>query len=149
MKVLLLEDVRSQGKKGEIIEASDGYARNFLIPRKLAVEANAQILTEYKNKKASEAHKKAEEKKAAEAAAASINGKSIVYKATGGADGRLYAAVTAADISKKLKETFGIDVDKRKIVLDNAIKAYGSYTLDVKLHAEITGKLSVVVAAKE
>ncbi|MBO5403303.1 MAG: 50S ribosomal protein L9 [Clostridia bacterium] len=145
MKVLLLEDVRSQGKKGEIIEASDGYARNFLIPRKLAVEANAQILTEYKNKKASEAHKKAEEKKAAEAAAASINGKSIVYKATGGADGRLYAAVTAADISKKLKETFGIDVDKRKLVLNDNIKNVGEYNVTVKLYPEISAKIKVIV----
>ena len=145
MKVLLLDDVRSQGKKGEIIEASDGYARNFLIPRKLAVEANAQILTEYKNKKASEAHKKAEEKKAAEAAAASINGKSIVYKATGGADGRLYAAVTAADISKKLKETFGIDVDKRKLVLNDNIKNVGEYNVTVKLYPEISAKIKVIV----
>lgn len=145
MKVLLLEDVRSQGKKGEIIEASDGYARNFLIPRKLAVEANAQILTEYKNKKASEAHKKAEEKKAAEAAAASINGKSIVYKATGGADGRLYAAVTAADISKKLKETFGVDVDKRKLVLNDNIKNVGEYNVTVKLYPEISAKIKVIV----
>ncbi len=145
MKVLLLEDVRSQGKKGEIIEASDGYARNFLIPRKLAVEANAQILTEYKNKKASEAHKRAEEKKAAEAAAASINGKSIVYKATGGADGRLYAAVTAADISKKLKETFGIDVDKRKLVLNDNIKNVGEYNVTVKLYPEISAKIKVIV----
>ena len=145
MKVLLLEDVRSQGKKGEIIEASDGYARNFLIPRKLAVEANAQILTEYKNKKASEAHKKAEEKKAAEAAAASINGKSIVYKATGGADGRLYAAVTAADISKKLKETFGIDVDKRKLVLNDNIKNVGEYNVTVKLYPKISAKIKVIV----
>ena len=145
MKVLLLEDVRSQGKKGEIIEASDGYARNFLIPRKLAVEANAQILTEYKNKKASEAHKKAEEKKAAEAAAASINGKSIVYKATGGADGRLYAAVTAADISKKLKEAFGIDIDKRKLVLNDNIKNVGEYNVTVKLYPEISAKIKVIV----
>lgn len=145
MKVLLLEDVRSQGKKGEIIEASDGYARNFLIPRKLAVEANAQILTEYKNKKASEAHKKAEEKKAAEAAAASIDGKSIVYRATGGADGRLYAAVTAADISKKLKETFGIDVDKRKLVLNDNIKNVGEYNVTVKLYPEISAKIKVIV----
>lgn len=145
MKVLLLEDVRSQGKKGEIIEASDGYARNYLIPRKLAVEANAQILTEYKNKKASEAHKKAEEKKAAQAAAASLDGKSIVYRATGGADGRLYAAVTAADISKKLKETFGVDVDKRKLVLNDNIKNVGEYNVTVKLYPEISAKIKVIV----
>lgn len=145
MKVLLLEDVRSQGKKGEIIEISDGYARNYLIPRKLAVEANAQILTEYKNKKASEAHKKAEEKKAALAAAASVDGKSIVYRATGGADGRLYAAVTAADISKKLKETFGVDVDKRKLVLNDNIKNVGEYNVTVKLYPEISAKIKVIV----
>ncbi len=145
MKVLLLEDVRSQGKKGEIIEASDGYARNFLIPRKLAVEANAQILTEYKNKKASEAHKKAEEKKSAQEAAAAIDGKSLVYKATGGADGRLYAAVTAADISAKIKEAFSLDVDKRKLVLNDNIKTVGEYTVTVKLYPEISAKVKVIV----
>ena len=145
MKVLLLEDVRSQGKKGEIIEVSDGYARNFLIPRKLGVEANAQILTEFKNKKASEAHKKAEEKKAAIAAAASIDGKSITYRATGGADGRLYAAVTAADISAKIKETFGIEVDKRKLVLNDNIKNVGEYNVTVKLYPEISAKIKVLV----
>lgn len=145
MKVLLLEDVRAQGKKGEIIEASDGYARNFLIPRKLAVEANAQILTEYKNKKASEAHKKAEEKKAAEAAAALLNGKSIEYQATGGADGRLYAAVTAADISAKIKETYGVDIDKRKLVINDNIKNVGTYNITVKIYPEISAKMTVTV----
>lgn len=145
MKVLLLEDVRAQGKKGDIIEASDGYARNFLIPRKLAVEANAQILTEYKNKKASEAHKKAEEKKAAEAAAALLNGKSIEYKATGGADGRLYAAVTTADISAKIKETYGIDIDKRKLVINDNIKNVGTYNITVKIYPEISAKMTVNV----
>lgn len=145
MKVLLLEDVRAQGKKGEIIEASDGYARNFLIPRKLAVEANAQILTEYKNKKASEAHKKAEEKKAAEAAAALLNGKSIEYQATGGADGRLYAAVTAADISAKIKETYGVDIDKRKLVISDNIKNVGTYSITVKVYPEISAKMTVTV----
>ena len=145
MKVLLLEDVRAQGKIGEIIEASDGYARNFLIPRKLAVEANAQILTEYKNKKASEAHKKAEEKKAAEAAAALLNGKSIEYQATGGADGRLYAAVTAADISAKIKETYGVDIDKRKLVINDNIKNVGTYNITVKIYPEISAKMTVTV----
>ncbi len=145
MKVLLLEDVRAQGKKGEIIEASDGYARNFLIPPKLAVEANAQILTEYKNKKASEAHKKAEEKKAAEAAAALLNGKSIEYQATGGADGRLYAAVTAADISAKIKETYGVDIDKRKLVINDNIKNVGTYNITVKIYPEISAKMTVTV----
>ncbi len=145
MKVLLLEDVRAQGKKGEIIEASDGYARNFLIPRKLAVEANAQILTEYKNKKASEAHKKAEEKKAAEAAAALLNGKSIEYQATGGADGRLYAAVTAADISAKIKDTYGVDIDKRKLVINDNIKNVGTYNITVKIYPEISAKMTVTV----
>lgn len=145
MKILLLEDVRSQGKKGEIIEVSDGYARNFLIPRKLGVEANAQILTEYKNRKASEAHKKSEEKKSAQAAAALIDGKCIVYRATGGADGRLYAAVTAADISKKIKESFGIDVDKRKLVLNDNIKNVGEYNVTVKLYPEISAQVKVKV----
>lgn len=147
MKVVLLEDVKGQGKKGELVNVSDGYARNFLFPKKLAKEANSQILNEIKNKQESEKFKKAEDKKAAAALAERLKNVVVVFKSTGGADGKLYGAVTAKDISDKLSSDFGISVDKRKIVISENIKAVGNYTLDVKLYPEISAKLNVVVEA--
>lgn len=147
MKVVLLEDVKGQGKKGELVNVSDGYARNFLFPKKLAKEANSQILNEIKNKQESEKFKKAEDKKAAAALAERLKNVVVVFKSTGGADGKLYGAVTAKDISDKLSSDFGISVDKRKIVISENIKAVGNYTLDVKLYPEMTAKLNVVVEA--
>lgn len=147
MKVVLLEDVKGQGKKGELVNVSDGYARNFLFPKKLAKEANSQILNEIKNKQEAEKFKKAEDKKAAAALAERLKSVVVVFKSTGGADGKLYGAVTAKDISDKLNTDFGISVDKRKIVISENIKSVGNYTLDVKLYPEITAKLNVVVEA--
>lgn len=147
MKVVLLQDVKGQGKKGELVNVSDGYARNFLFPRKLAMEANAQILNEIKNKNEAEQFKKAEDKKAALALAEKIKDIVVRFKSTGGADGKLYGAVTAKDISDKLASDFGINVDKRKIVISDTIKTVGEYTLDVKLYPEISAKLRVVVEA--
>lgn len=147
MKVVLLEDVKGQGKKGELVNVSDGYARNFLFPKKLAKEANSQILNEIKNKQEAEKFKKAEDKKAAASLAERLKDVVVIFKSTGGADGKLYGAVTAKDISDKLNADFGISVDKRKIVISENIKAVGSYTLDVKLYPEISAKLNVVVEA--
>ena len=149
MKVLLLEDVKAQGKKGEVVNVSDGYARNFLFPKKLACELTPTINNDLKNKEAAKAHKLAEEKKLAKENAEKLQGITVKIYASSGADSRLYGAITSKEIAEELKKQHNIDVDKRKIVLDNAIKAYGSYTLDVKLHPEITGKLSVVIASKE
>ena len=149
MKVLLLEDVKAQGKKGEVVNVSDGYARNFLFPKKLACELTPAILTAIKNKEAAKAHKLAEEKKLAQENAQKLQGITVKIYASSGADSRLYGAITSKEIAEELKKQFDIDVDKRKIVLDSAIKSYGSYTLDVKLHPEITGKLSLVIASKE
>ena len=149
MKVLLLEDVKAQGKKGEVVNVSDGYARNFLFPKKLACELTPTIINDLKNKEAAKAHKLAEEKKLAKENAEKLQGITVKIYASSGADSRLYGAITSKEIAEELKKQHNIEVDKRKIVLDNAIKAYGSYTLDVKLHPEITGKLSVVIASKE
>ena len=149
MKVLLLEDVKAQGKKGEVVNVSDGYARNFLFPKKLACELTPTILNDIKNKEAAKAHKLAEEKKLAAENAQKLQGITVKIYASSGADSRLYGAITSKEIAEELKKQFGIDVDKRKIVLDAAIKSYGSYTLDIKLHPEITGKLSLVIASKE
>jgi large subunit ribosomal protein L9 len=149
MKVLLLEDVKAQGKKGDVVNVSDGYARNFLFPKKLATELTPTIINEIKTKEAAKAHRLAEEKKLAQQNAEKLQGITVKIYASSGADQRLYGAITSKEIAEELKKQFDIEVDKRKIMLDSAIKSYGSYTLDVKLHTDIVGKLSVVVAAKD
>ena len=145
MKVMLLKDVKGQGKKDEIVNVSDGYARNFLFPRKLAIEADAKAIADAKNKEDAKKFKIEQEKAAAKETAAKLQGIAVKIKATAGGDGRLYGSITTADVAKALKEQSGIDIDKRKIVSDGAIKAFGSYTLDVKLYPEIVGKINLIV----
>ena len=145
MKVVLLADVKSQGKKGDVITVSDGYANNFLFPRKLAVMADKQVLAEMKGKEDSKRYSAELEKKAAQDIAEKLKAVTVSIKAQGGADGRTYGSVTAKDIAEALSEQYGIDIDKRKIVLDDAIKAYGSYTVTVKLHTAVSGKINFVV----
>ncbi|MBQ2809339.1 MAG: 50S ribosomal protein L9 [Clostridia bacterium] len=148
MKVVLLQDVKGQGKKNDIIEVSDGYARNFLFPRKLAVVADARAMNDVKNKKASEEHKIEQEKARARELASKIGEIKVVIKAEAGSDGRFYGAVTSKDIAEALKKEFSLDIDKRKIELDAPIKAFGTYIVEVKLYAGISAKLSVQVVEK-
>lgn len=148
MKVVLLQDVKSQGKKNDIIEVSEGYARNFLFPKKLAVVADAKAVNDIKNKKSSEAHKIEVERENAKKTAQKLSETTVTILADGGQDGRFYGAVTSKDIAEALKNQAGVDVDKRKIVLDAPIKAFGSYKIDVKLYQEITGKVTVSVKEK-
>ena len=148
MKVVLLQDVKSQGKKNDIIEVSEGYARNFLFPKKLAVVADAKAVNDIKNKKSSEAHKIEVERENAKKTAQKLSETTVTILADGGQDGRFYGAVTSKDIAEALKSQTGVDVDKRKIVLDAPIKAFGSYKIDVKLYQEITGKVTVSVKEK-
>ncbi|MBQ3041121.1 MAG: 50S ribosomal protein L9 [Clostridia bacterium] len=148
MKVVLLQDVKSQGKKNDIIEVSEGYARNFLFPKKLAVVADAKAVNDIKNKKSSEAHKIEVERENAKKTAQKLSETTVTILADGGQDGRFYGAVTSKDIAEALKSQAGVDVDKRKIVLDAPIKAFGSYKIDVKLYQEITGKVTVSVKEK-
>ena len=145
MKVMLLKDVKGQGKKDEIINVSDGYARNFLFPRKLAIEADAKALADAKNKEDAKNFKIEQEKAAARATAEKLCTVTVKIKATAGADGRLYGSITTADVAAALKEQAGIDIDKRKIQQAGPIKAFGAYTLDVKLYTEITGKINLIV----
>ncbi len=145
MKVLLLADVKGKGKKDQIVNVSDGYARNFLFPKKLAVEADAKALADAKSKEEAKEYKIEQDKAAARDLAEKLAGTVVKIKATAGADGRLYGSITTADIAQALQEQSGIQIDKRKIVTDGAIKAYGSYTLTVKLYPEIQGKLNLVV----
>lgn len=147
MKVVLLQDVKGQGKKDQIIEVSDGYARNFLFPKKLALEANAQILNDIKNKEAARQRKIDLERQAARETAEKLQGIIVKIKVQSGAagDGKFYGSVTTKDIGEALLEQHGIEVDRRKIVLADPIKAYGTFTVDVKLYPEISGKLNVLV----
>ncbi|MBQ8546714.1 MAG: 50S ribosomal protein L9 [Clostridia bacterium] len=148
MKVVLLQDVKAQGKKNDIVEVSEGYARNFLFPKKLAIPADAKAINDIKNKKSSEAHKIELERAAAKETAEKLNNTTVTIVAEGGQDGRFYGAVTSKDIAEALKTQAGVDVDKRKIVLDSPIKAFGSYKIDVKLYQEISGKVTVSVKEK-
>ncbi|MBE6615394.1 MAG: 50S ribosomal protein L9 [Ruminococcaceae bacterium] len=145
MKVVLLQDVKGQGKKDQIVDVSDGYARNFLLPKKLAAIADAAVMNDIKNKEAAKAHKIEVEKKEARDLAEKLQSLTVKLKIQGGADGRVYGSVTTKDIAEAMKEQHKIDIDKRKIVLDAPIKNYGAYTLDVKLYPEIGGKINLVV----
>ena len=147
MKVILLQDVKGQGKKGDLINASDGYARNFLLPRKLAKEADAGAIKQREIQKEGEAFHIAEEKRKAEETRAFLSGKSIRFKTTGGADGRLYGAVTAKDVSEKIGSELGLDIDKRLITISDTIKTTGEYTVRIKLFQGISAELKLIVEA--
>lgn len=145
MKVVLLQDVKGQGKKDEVINVSDGYARNFLFPKKLAVEADAKILNDIKNKEAARLRKIELEKQAARETAEKLQALVVKIKIQQGNDGKFYGSVTTKDIAEALLAQHKVEIDKRKIVMANQIKAYGSYTVDVKLYPEISGKINVLV----
>ncbi len=148
MKVVLIQDVKGQGKKNDIIDVSDGYARNFLFPRKLAIVADAKAINDVKNKKSSEEHKIELERANAREIAARLGETKVVISAEAGKDGRFYGAITSKDISDALKAQAKLDIDKRKIALDAPIKAFGTYIVDVKLYSGISGKLNVQVKEK-
>ncbi len=149
MKVVLLEDIKGSGKKGELINVSDGYARNFLFPRKLAKEANAQAMNELKNAEEAKAFKLKSETEAAQKTADQISGKSVRLFAKAGQGGRLFGSVTSKEIAEELKKQYRVDVDKRKIVLDGDIKAFGTFECEVKLYNGISAKIYAVVGEKE
>ena len=144
MKVVLLADVKGQGKKDEIINVSEGYARNFLFPKKLAIVADNKILNEIKGKEEKRLRQIELEKAAALETKAKLESVQVIIKVSAGEGDRLYGAVTAKYIADALLAQHGIEVDKRKIVTD-AIKAFGSYTPEIKLFPEITGKINVIV----
>lgn len=145
MKVLLLADVKGQGKKDQIVEVSDGYARNFLFPKKLAVVADNKVLSETKSKEESKQFRLKEEKAAAKALAEKIGTLTVKITASSGSDSRLYGSVTTKDISEALLKQHKIDIDKRKMVLNENIKTYGTYNVEVKVYPEITATLKVTV----
>lgn len=147
MKVILLQDVKAQGKKGDLVNVSDGYAKNFLFPRKLAKVADAQVLTELKNREESIAFRDAEDRKAALALKEKLEKNVLVFQTTGGADGRLYGAVTSKDVSEKLEQDHQIKIDKKKIDVGTTIKTTGEFNVEIKLYREISATLKIVVKA--
>ena len=149
MKVILTQDVKAQGKKGDVINVSDGYARNFLLPKGLAIEADAKALNDQKNKDAAKQHKIDVEIAEAKDIAAKLENIKVVIKATSGSDSRLYGAVTVKEISESLAEQFNITIDKRKILSDEPIRTYGAYTREVKLFQDIVGKIHITVCEKK
>ena len=149
MKVILLQDVKGQGKKGQLIEASDGYARNFLIPRKLAVPATAENLNTMKQQEKAKKAQEAAEKAEAEALSEKLKTSVVKLTAKAGTGGRLFGAVTSKEISDGLKAQYGLDVAKSKIVQEEPIKAFGTYELKCKLGYEVTGTIYVVVAEEK
>lgn len=144
MKVILNKDVKDLGKKGELVNVSDGYAKNFLIPRKIAVIADATAMNELKNREMSKAHHLAVEKANAEAAANTLEGKSIKVSAKAGANGRLFGSVTSKEIAEQIKNQYNIEIDKKKIVIDD-IRSFGTFDGTVKIYTGISAKIFVVV----
>ena len=145
MKVILLQDVKGKGKKGQMLEVSDGYARNFMLPRKLAMEATADAINTMRMNDKAAAEKAARERAEAMEISKKLKALTLVVKAKGGGAGRLFGSVTNQEIADALKENTGITLDKRKIVIADTIKSVGTYTVQCKLGYEITAPLTVKI----
>jgi large subunit ribosomal protein L9 len=145
MKVILIQDVRGQGKKGELLEVSDGYARNYLLPRNLAMKATTDNLNALKLKEKAKAAQIEKEKALAKETAEKLSGIIVTLKAKAGAAGKLYGAVTNMEISQALSEQHGIEIEKNKIVMADPIKTFGNYEVKCKLGHEINGTINLLV----
>ena len=145
MKVILLEDVKTLGKKGEIVTVNDGYARNFIPPKKLGLEATGKNLNDLKLQKAHEEKRAKELLEAAQESARSLEGKAVVIKMKAGEGGKLFGSVSSKEIAAAYKEQHGLEIDKKKIQLSDPIRAFGSFEVPVKLHPQVTGTLKVNV----
>lgn len=148
MKVILKADVKGSGKAGDIINAADGYARNYLLPRGLAVEASLGALNEVKAREDAIKHKADMEKQTAQDAAAKLKGAKVKVYSRGGENGKLFGSVTTAEIADAIKEQIGVVTDKRRLSVEADIKTFGEYTVEAKLHPEVTVSLTVIVEAK-
>lgn len=145
MKVILQQDVKGSGKKGQLINVSDGYARNFLLPKGLAIEANAQAMNDLKNREAAKQHKADVEKQSAVELGKKIAGKTVKRTAKAGSNGRLFGAVTTKEIAEDLQKQFNCQIDKKKITIDADIKAFGTYNAEVRLHPEVKVSFFVTI----
>ena len=149
MKVVLLQDVKSLGKAGDLVEVSEGYARNFLLPKKLGAAATAENLNSLKLKKANEAKIAAEQLAEAKALAAKIEAGAVTVYSKGGENGKTYGSVSTKELAEAVKEQLGLELDKKKIALAEPLKNFGSYETVVKLHREVQAKLKVTVAEEK
>ena len=145
MKVILLEDVKSLGKKGQIVDVSDGYARNFILAKKLGLEATSKNLNDLKLKKAHEDKLSAQRLQEAKDFAAKLEGLQVTLKIKAGEGGKLFGSISSKEIAEAAKEQLGLEIDKKKLVLPNPIKAIGTTDVPVKLHPQVTGELKVIV----
>lgn len=148
MKVILLDNIKGVGKKDEIINASDGYARNFLFQKKLAVEANNENMSKLKAKKQSEQYKKDVNKENAEKIAKKLDDITLTIKVKAGENGKIFGGVTSKEISEELRKQYKIDIDKKKIILNENIKNLGSFDISMKLFEGVTGKLKIKVISE-
>lgn len=144
MKVILLADVKAKGKKGDLINVPDGYARNFLFPKNLAVEADNATLSEMKSQRDAAEHHRKEEIAAAEALADKLNGKTVTLSAKAGASGRLFGSITSKEIAEEICRAFSVNIDKKKLSVAD-IKNFGDYTAEIKLYKGISAKVNVKV----
>ena len=148
MKVILIKDVKGKGKEGQVIEVADGYARNYLLKNKLAIEATTKAMNDLAGKEASKQHKYEVEKEAALKTAKQLESVTVVIRHEAGKENKLYGAVTTREIAENLKQEHCIDVDKKKIVLDTPIKTFGTYKLKVKLFTDVSAVITVHVVEK-
>ena len=148
MKVILLADVKGKGKKDQVIEVADGYARNYLIAKKLAIEADAKALNELAGKEASRQHKYDIERAAALETAKQLEAITLVLHHEAGKDNKLYGAITTKEIVQQLKQDYSIEVDKKKLSMDTPIKAFGTYKIKAKLFADVSAIITVQVIEK-
>ena len=144
MKIILTRDVKDLGKKGELVNVSDGYAKNYLIPRKLAVAADAAAMNELKNREAAAQHRIEVEKAAAKETAEALEGKTVKVSAKAGANGKLFGSVTSRELSEAIRETFGYEIDKKKIVCED-LRAFGTYPFQIRIYAGIQINMYVAV----
>lgn len=146
MKVILNQDVKELGKKGELVNVSDGYAKNYLIPRKIAAVADAGAMNELKNRESSKAHKLEVEKAEAKKAAETIDGKTVKITAKAGTNGRLFGSVTTKEIAEKLNVQYGVAIDKKCLTLSDDIRSCGTFECSVKVYTGISAKIFVMVS---
>ena len=148
MKVILLQDVKTLGKKGEIVTVNDGYARNFILPKKLGLEANGKNLNDLKLQKKNEEKVAQEKLQAAKDLAAELAEKSIVVKIQAGVEGKVFGSISNKEIALEARKQLNLELDKKKIVIPEAMKSIGTYNVNIKLHKDVTATLKVIVEAK-
>lgn len=147
MKVILLKDIKGTGKKDQILEVSDGFGRNYLLPRKLAVEATSEALNSIEKSKSAAKHREDVKKNDAETAAREMKGKTVTVKVRAGENGRLYGSITTQEIADALKAQHGVELDKRKIELDEKVTSVGQTTITLKMYAGVSTKMNLVIEA--